>query len=99
MRQKGKMRAFSEPDDEGVQLNRYEFEVQGRHAGKRLDVYVAARFPEYSRTFIQALIRAGAITVNGKAVKPSHSPSKGWGAVYSTTAVTVVVSFATSSRG
>ena len=63
--------------DEGVEVKRYEFEVQGRHEGKRLDAYLAGRFQDYSRTFIKALIESGAITVNGRAVKPSYSPSHG----------------------
>jgi len=65
------------PDDPDVEVKRFEFDVVSRHAGRRLDAYMAARFPEYSRTFIQALIRESAITVNGQSVKPSHSPSLG----------------------
>ncbi|MHC5033639.1 MAG: RluA family pseudouridine synthase [Planctomycetota bacterium] len=65
------------PTDDSVEVKRYEFEVGGRHAGRRLDAYLAARFPEYSRTFIQALMRQGHITVNGQAVKPSHLPARG----------------------
>ena len=63
--------------DEGVEVKRYEFEVHGRHEGKRLDTYLAGRFQDYSRTFIKALIESGAITVNGRPVKPSYSPSQG----------------------
>ncbi len=67
--------AMSSSDD--VEIKRYEFEVQGRHEGKRLDAYLAGRFQDYSRTFIKALIESGAITVNGRTVKPSYSPSQG----------------------
>jgi len=63
--------------DQGVEVKRYEFEVHGRHEGKRLDAYLAGRFQDYSRTFIKALIESGAITVNGRPVKPSYSPSQG----------------------
>lgn len=63
--------------DEGVEVRRYEFSFAERHRGKRLDAYLAARFPEYSRTFIKALIGDGRITVNGSVVKPSHSPAPG----------------------
>jgi 23S rRNA pseudouridine1911/1915/1917 synthase len=63
--------------DEGPELKRYEFEVHGRHEGKRLDAYLAGRFQDYSRTFIKALIESGAITVNGRPVKPSYGPSQG----------------------
>ena len=64
-------------DDAGVEAKRYEFKISGRHAGRRLDVYLAARFSEYSRTFVQALIRDKRITVNGRPVKPSYMPCDG----------------------
>ncbi|MHC4789129.1 MAG: RluA family pseudouridine synthase [Planctomycetota bacterium] len=62
---------------DAVEINRYEFEVSGRHEGRRLDAYLAARFPDYSRTFVQALIKEGRITVNGNSVRPSYCPSRG----------------------
>lgn len=67
----------TELNDEGIEIKRYEFDVHDRHAGKRLDAYMAARFPEYSRTFISALIRDGAVLVDGQAVKPSWCPKGG----------------------
>jgi 23S rRNA pseudouridine1911/1915/1917 synthase len=65
------------PDDGGVEVKRYAFDVKGRNEGRRLDAYLAGRFSEYSRTFIKALIESGGITVNGRPVKPSYSPSEG----------------------
>ena len=38
--------------------------------GIRLDKYLAGRYPDYSRTFIQKLIAEGMIKVNGVPVKP-----------------------------
>lgn len=64
-------------DNKAVEAHRHEFEITGRNAGRRLDAYLAARFTEYSRTFIKELIREGAITVNGRPVKPSYTPSAG----------------------
>jgi len=64
------------PEAEG-EVKRYEFEIAGRNAGRRLDAYLAARFPEYSRTFIQRLIAEDAITINGRPVKPAYTPSEG----------------------
>ena len=40
------------------------------HANDRLDQALAKLLPEYSRTQIQEWIDAGAILVNGAAVKP-----------------------------
>ncbi len=66
------------PSDAGdVEIKRFVFEVKGRHEGRRLDTYLAARFADYSRTFIKALIQENRITVNGRPVKPSYSPSRG----------------------
>lgn len=45
--------------------------------GRRLDAYLAARFANYSRTFLTSLIRDGRITVNGKAVKPHYEVKRG----------------------
>jgi 23S rRNA pseudouridine1911/1915/1917 synthase len=39
---------------------------------QRLDLFLAARFNETSRSAIQRAISGGDITVNGKTVKPSH---------------------------
>ncbi len=64
-------------DSSECEAKRYEFEIAGRNEGGRLDAYLAARFPEYSRTFIQELIKQDAITVNGRPVKPSYTPSRG----------------------
>jgi 23S rRNA pseudouridine1911/1915/1917 synthase len=66
-----------EPTEQGVEVRRYEFDISGRQVGRRLDVYLAARFSEYSRTFIQALMKDKRITVNGKPVKASYSPCEG----------------------
>jgi len=65
-----------EPTEQGVEVRRFEFDITGRQGGRRLDAYLAGRFSEYSRTFIQALMKDGRITVNGKPVKPSYSPSE-----------------------
>ncbi len=64
-------------DSPECEVRRYEFEIAGRNEGGRLDAYLAARFPDYSRTFIQQLIKEGAITVNDRPVKPSYTPSRG----------------------
>jgi 23S rRNA pseudouridine1911/1915/1917 synthase len=68
---------FDDLDHEGVETLRYEFVVKEKNAGRRLDAYVATRFPDYSRSFIQSLMREGAVTLNGGRVKPSHKPVAG----------------------
>jgi 23S rRNA pseudouridine1911/1915/1917 synthase len=49
-----------------------EFRLRPNYAGRRLDSFLAARFPDRSRTFFQQLIKSGAVRVNGRAVKPSY---------------------------
>lgn len=46
--------------------------VRRKLPGRRLDKYLHGRFPHLSRTAIQRLIRAGAITVNGRPTKASY---------------------------
>jgi 23S rRNA pseudouridine1911/1915/1917 synthase len=45
--------------------------------GRRLDKYLAARLTQYSRSFLQRLIRDGAVKVDSRAVKASYSIHKG----------------------
>ena len=49
-----------------------EFRVKARMVGKRIDAYLASRFPDYSRSVIQKVIDAGAVLVNGEVPKPSY---------------------------
>ncbi len=44
---------------------------------RRLDKYLHGRFSNYSRRFMQDVIRAGHVKVNGKKVKPSYQLSPG----------------------
>jgi 23S rRNA pseudouridine1911/1915/1917 synthase len=46
-------------------------------AGRRLDLFLAQRVPELSRTRIQELIRAGNVRVDGRVAKVSHRVSAG----------------------
>jgi 23S rRNA pseudouridine1911/1915/1917 synthase len=49
-----------------------EFEVKPRTDGKRIDAYLASRFPDYSRSVVQRIIEAEAVHVNGRPVKASY---------------------------
>ncbi len=61
---------IADPDNPGVK--RIELTVRQHVAGKRIDSYLAGRFADYSRTFIQRLIANGQITVSGAIVKGSY---------------------------
>ncbi|AMV38710.1 RluA family pseudouridine synthase [Planctomyces sp. SH-PL62] len=49
-----------------------EFEVKPRTDGKRIDAYLASRYVDYSRSVMQRIIDAGAVEVNGRAVRASY---------------------------
>src|SRR3954465_14830473 len=53
--------------------DRLEFSVGERHPGKprRLDKYLQERFPGYSRSFLQKMIKDEKVLINGKATKSS----------------------------
>jgi len=53
------------------------FTVEQSHPGERLDRFLADRYPAVSRGTLQRLIAEGHITINGQAVKPTHSPRAG----------------------
>lgn len=48
-----------------------EFVVDEASAGARVDAYLAARLPEFSRSHLRRAIDAGAVTLDGRPAKPS----------------------------
>jgi 23S rRNA pseudouridine1911/1915/1917 synthase len=48
-----------------------EFQVDPRAAGDRLDRFLAAKLPHLSRSRLQALIKAGHVTLEGKPARPA----------------------------
>src|SRR5438046_9664608 len=48
-----------------------ELTVQAKTAGQRLDQYLAAQFPDFSRSLIQKAIEAKSVTVGGAPSKAS----------------------------
>ena len=53
------------------------FTVEQSLPGGRLDVFLREKFPAASRGALQRLIEQGHVRVNGKTVKPTHSPRAG----------------------
>jgi len=54
-----------------------QFTVEKSLPSERLDVFLREKFPAASRGAMQRLIEQGHIRVNGKTVKPTHSPHAG----------------------
>jgi len=61
------------------QRDRLEFPIGARHPGKprRLDKYLQERFPGYSRSFLQKMIKDERVLLNGKPTKSSWHVSQG----------------------
>lgn len=68
-------------EDDSKSGEEFQFEVPPGEGGERLDrflpAYLAARGKIVSRAVLQALIRDGGVTVNGKVVKPKHTVAAG----------------------
>ncbi|MEP9411531.1 MAG: RluA family pseudouridine synthase [Candidatus Brocadia sp.] len=60
-----------------LQVKEVTFDIKKVFEDKRIDRYLASRLPDYSRTFIQKLIKEGAVLVNGHTVKSSYDIQKG----------------------
>lgn len=53
-------------------LEQIQLVVKKNHHSKRIDIYLVSRLQDYSRSFIQKLIKEGAVKVNDTAVKNSY---------------------------
>ena len=56
-----------------ISKQKYTLNIATADQGQRLDVYLAGRYPQFSRSYIQNLIKGGAVLVNGKKVKTGYS--------------------------
>ena len=57
--------------------NETELTVEHSHPRERIDAYLRARLEPVSRGTIQRLIAGGHIRIDGRPIKPSHSPRAG----------------------
>lgn len=66
----------AESDAPEAELRR--FAIDARHHGGRLDRALAALVPEFSRSYLQQLVEAGAVTLDGKTVtRAAHKVKAG----------------------
>jgi len=66
-----------EPGSEPGGAIQVDLKVKRPMEGKRLDQYLVDRFPAYSRSIIQKIIGADAVTVNAHDVKSSYTVKRG----------------------
>lgn len=65
-------------EEDGRDVERRGFAIDAAHHGERLDRALAALVPEFSRSYLQQLVQAGAVTLAGKpATRPSHKVKAG----------------------
>jgi len=78
-RPKGTKTKFDFPKAKEGRRDRFEFPIGERQAGRprRLDIYLQERFPGYSRTFLQKMIKDGQVLINGHTVRSSWHVSTG----------------------
>jgi len=55
----------------------HDYSARRSMPGRRLDGYLAAKFTNYSRSFLTGLVRDGKVTINGKPVKPHYELRRG----------------------
>lgn len=65
---------FNENDEE---IKRLTLKVGNAIKNRRVDKYLQGRFPKFSRSMMQNIIKEGGVSVNGKPVKPSHKLNPG----------------------
>jgi len=68
---------MSDQKDSEIEMRVYDIEVGRTPKIQRLDAYLSARFPDYSRTFITKLIKDDKVKVDGESVKPAYTPATG----------------------
>lgn len=62
---------------EAPQIKEVTFDIKKAFEDRRIDRYLASRLPDYSRTFLQKLVKEGSVLVNGRTVKSSYDIQKG----------------------
>lgn len=53
-------------------MTEYEFLTSQEEKGERIDKYLSLQLPEHSRSYLQKLVKDGAVTVNGSPVKANY---------------------------
>jgi len=70
------LHALEDAADAGPEAELRSFTIEAARHGERLDRALAALAPEFSRSYLQQLIEAGAVTLNGSAAARSSARVK-----------------------
>ena len=52
-------------------MTKYEFQVSDPQSGQRIDKYLSSMMGDFSRSYLQKLLKDGQITINGQPARPS----------------------------
>ncbi len=63
---------MKKPEREIERIEIFDYRARRSQPGRRLDGYLAAKFNNYSRSFLTTLVREGKVTINGRRVKPHY---------------------------
>ena len=55
----------------------HKFLVEAEDEGNRIDKYISSQFPDFSRSYIQKIIKDGKVFVNDKTIKASYKVTEG----------------------
>lgn len=58
-------------------MDRLEFVIENQGEQERIDRYLAGRYPEFSRSYLQKLLKEESVSVNGKTVKANYKIQQG----------------------
>ncbi|MFI3176940.1 MAG: RluA family pseudouridine synthase [Eubacteriales bacterium] len=53
-------------------LNEYEFVIEEEYIGQRIDKVLAAVFPNYTRSYLQKIVKDGSVLVNQRTIKVNY---------------------------
>lgn len=53
-------------------MTKYEFQVADTQSGQRIDKYLSSMMGDFSRSYLQKLLKDGQITINGGLARPSN---------------------------
>ncbi len=66
-----------QPQPDYANLVRHRFTASRVDAGTRLDKFLVIRFPGYSRTLLQKLVKEEHVKLNGRSARPGRNVDEG----------------------
>lgn len=68
---------FQETKSPTPEVDTQFFTISPAAAGERIDKFLTEALPDFSRSYLQKLLKDGFVTINGKTIKPNYKLSEG----------------------